>query len=463
MAKILKEASNYSGDKGRLRLPFPLWALGAALCLGACLGPPDPSPGIEKEAKTAGNEGMPGCLQGEIQGETCTEGVRSRVCVDGEFAPWSPCETEIQACQDAEEIFVGSRFFSGPTSNAIEGSCGGAGGESIFRFVAPATGRYRVFVKSQAHATLHLRSVCGRDDSELACESGPTPQQALAALTEIQLAQDQTISVVVDFDGFPAPFSLSVLRMDGGCFGQGEHLEGEGDGIKVVIVPCRFGQEDEAEFLNISAAIAEAFTEVEPYQSNTDKFSVYRVADFSAANVDPGDNYACKDSSVVAQLASSCPYDRVIALSKGNELSLAGGVTAMVAVSSNFPAQNAPGVSLHETGHLLGLEAHPCLDGPEPTEFMPPNLANCAATQISADEPCAEWSSQEYLDWVLPGDPPFDCFPGCSNNTSLYRPWQGDIPFQGSIMCHTTQVLSPGFTPVDRKILYDRLRLGADG
>ena len=71
--------------------------------------------------------------------------------------------------------------------------------------------------------------------------------------------------------------------------------------------------------------------------------------------------------------------------------------------------------------------------------------------------------TQDFLDWVLPGDPTFGCYPGCNNNLDLYRPWMSDTPGNGSIMCHTTLVLEPGFTPVDRKILYDRLTLGADG
>jgi hypothetical protein len=344
----------------------------------------------------------------------------------------------------------------------LQGSCGGAGAESIFYFQAPVTGTYRAVVNSNANVALHLRTVCGRDDAEVACNAGPASATGAAAISEVQLVAGESIHVVVDFDGFPAPFSLSMLRMDGGCVADGEHLAGDGKGIKVVIVPCRFDEADKAEFIEITDAIAAGFSNVEPYRSNPDKFSIYRVADFSASGLDPNDNYVCKDSSLVAEVASACPHDRVVALSRGNELSLAGGVTAMVAVSENFPAEHAPGVALHETGHLLGLEAHPCLDGPEPTDFIPPNLANCAATQISQDEPCAEWSSQEYLDWVLPGDPPFGCFPGCSNNESLFRPWQDDAPFSGSIMCHTTRILNPGFTPVDRKILYDRLVFGAD-
>ena len=252
-----------------------------------------------------------------------------------------------------------------------------------------------------------------------------------------------------------------MLRQDGGCSGEGELLAGYGDEVKVVVVPCRFAEDDREEFLAITNGIREAFSVVEPYRSHPELFSLYRVAEFSAADLAPDDNYTCKDAAEIAAVASACPFDRIISLAKGGELSLAGGVTALVAVSAIFAAEGAPSVALHESGHLLGLAWHPCMDGEEPTDFVPRELCNRAATQISQGQPCPEWAGQEYIDWVLPGDPPFGCFPGCNNNLTLYRPWETDVPFQGSIMCHT-QSLSPGFTPVDRKILFDRLQYGAD-
>jgi hypothetical protein len=410
--------------------------------------------------------GTPACTEGAVVEEPCEGGVRSKICEGGAFRDLGECEAdeaEPEACASAEPIGVGSLFHGDRLeSTDLEGSCGGAGAEKVFAFTAPASGHYRAVVLSGAPTTVHVRTVCGRADSEILCESGNTRQPRLTAVGDFLAGRDERVFIAVDFDGSPGPFSLRVLRQDGGCFGEGEHLLGQGDGVKIVVVPCRFTEDDREEFIAITDEIRDAFSDVEPYRSHPELFSLYRVADFSAAELTSDDNYICKDAAEVAAVASACPYDRVVSLAKGGELSLAGGVTAVVAVSDMFPAAVAPGVALHESGHLLGLDNHPCMDGDEPTDFVPPELANCAASQISPDEPCAEWAGQEYLDWVLPGDPPFGCFLGCANNLTLYRPWEGDVPFEGSIMCHNTRVLVPGFTPVDRKLLFDRLRYGAD-
>ena len=374
-----------------------------------------------------------------------------------------PPMAESAACADVEQVRVGYTSYDGPETDELEGSCGGAGAEKVFVFEAPLAARYRVVVTSNETAAVHVRKVCTDPESEVLCakSNGIVPKLDLSSLADFSAEEGETFFISVDFDNASGPFGLGVLRQDGGCVGEGSLLAGSGSGVKLAIVPCRFAEGERAEFDELALAIADAFSQVEPYRSNMDSLSVYGVGDFSAADLPTDDNYICKDAPVVTSVASSCPFDRVIALAKGGAIATASGVTALVPVSDIYPPWSAPFVALHEVGHALGLRWHPCMDGDVPTDFVPSPLANCAATKVAADEPCAEWAGQEFLDWVLPGDPPFGCFQGCANNLTVYRPWEYDVSFGGSIMCNTYS-LSPGFTPVDRKILFDRLQYGAD-
>lgn len=363
------------------------------------------------------------------------------------------------SCASVEPLAIGSLFYDGPGSAEPAGSENDT--KKVFSFEAPTTARYRVVVKSNRTASVEVRTECGRPDSQILYQRGGSRQWLVSTVGEFSVDEGQEVFITVRFDDFLPPFGIDILRQDGGCVGEGERVAGEGHGVKLVMVPCRFAEEDRDEFHAITENIRRAFLAVEPYRSNPDLFSLYRVADFSAANLPPDQDIACKDAPEIAAAASACPFDRIISLASGAQTALAGGVTALVAVSDLYPAEGAPGVALHESGHLLGLAEHPCMDGDEPTDFVPRELSNCASTQVRPNEPCPAWAGPEYLEWVLPGDPPFGCFQGCNNNLTLYRPWETDVPFQGSIMCHTRD-LNPGFTPVDRKILFDRLRYGAD-
>lgn len=100
----------------------------------------------------------------------------------GEASECNDCALEPEVCANAEPVAVGWKFYDGPDSSELEGSCGGADAEKVFSFKAPASARYRVVVESRGTASVHVRTVCGRADSELLCERDNTRQSRLSAV-----------------------------------------------------------------------------------------------------------------------------------------------------------------------------------------------------------------------------------------------------------------------------------------
>ena len=102
-------------------------------------------------------------------------------------------------------------------SATLEGTCGGAGWESVLEFVAPAAG-YWTFGFDAAHTAfagvVHLRTACEAADSELACSIDPNHSWQLGAASA-DLAAGQHVFVVVDSaSGHGGDYTLGVFRAD---------------------------------------------------------------------------------------------------------------------------------------------------------------------------------------------------------------------------------------------------------
>ncbi len=117
--------------------------------------------------------------------------------------------------------------------------------------------------------------------------------------------------------------------------------------------------------------------------------------------------------------------------------------------------------AIHEVGHTVagfahpstGTQAKPVTSGQEPNNcYLPPQGAN-----IAPQQPCPGWRTADFQKWVLPqdsqGNSPktFGCYKGCADNLNLYAPWTG------TQMMIRDDNLDYGFSPVERKILADRL------
>ncbi|MCK6574492.1 hypothetical protein L6V77_25715 [Myxococcota bacterium] len=102
-------------------------------------------------------------------------------------------------------------------SARAEGSCGGAGRESVLAFVAPAAG-YWTFAFDAARTAfvgvVHLRSACDDADTELACSIDPTRGWQLGVASAV-LEAGETVSVFVDSaEGRGGAYTLGLFRTD---------------------------------------------------------------------------------------------------------------------------------------------------------------------------------------------------------------------------------------------------------
>ena len=117
--------------------------------------------------------------------------------------------------------------------------------------------------------------------------------------------------------------------------------------------------------------------------------------------------------------------------------------------------------AIHEVGHTFlgfthpspGSQSVPIQADEVPNNcYLPPPLA-----QIDPKQPCPGWEGEAFTRWILPQDAQgsepkhYGCYRGCSDNQALYAPWQG------AQMMIRDDGLQYGFSPVERKIIADRL------
>jgi len=245
-----------------------------------------------------------------------------------------------------------------------------------------------------------------------------------------------------------------------------ESLMGHGSNINFVIVPCRFEESDKIIVHSIVNDIVEDFERTEPYKSNLDKFSIYLAEDYErTSKLDTDDKWTCTEDLKIIEVVKECVDENlvIISLGKGPTMATSRNGIAVVPISEQYKHSDSGWVALHESGHVLGLAEHSChepLGKLYSADLSHINqitgqsyIANCGVTQISENEPCEEWQTEEYSKWVLPNDPNFGCYEICGNNENYFRPWEdGNL----GIMCQGA-ASKVGFTPVERKMLYDRL------
>ncbi len=256
----------------------------------------------------------------------------------------------------------------------------------------------------------------------------------------------------------------------------------------MAIVPAGFDDgnpDDVNNFEALAQTIANGFATTEPYASNQDDYSIFRADNYIGKDVDTQSDSMWYNQTLI-QAAGVCDYNQIIVIAHSS--GWAGGAPGNYSVvGSGTPPtcdpttctgtgcpwtpscswdENISYTALHETGHTFAGLRHTCY--PESSEQkqlgeleriseiaiqQADDPVNCGVQYPgSHDLPCNEWNQAPFLNWVLPGDLNFGCYSGCDDNANWYRPWNTNT----SIMCIDLN-LENGFTPVDRKMLFDVL------
>lgn len=296
-------------------------------------------------------------------------------------------------------------------------------------------------------------------------------------------------------------------------------LAGTGATLRLAIVPAGYDDRvpaQRAEFEGIARTIAEGFASTEPFASHMDRLIIQRVDDYRGRALDPWSCAPLWHNASLIQAAAACDHTHILVVPRRS--GCVGGHPAgnySMAGPGHCPAGDCDPdqivfTTMHELGHTLAGFAHVCYPGDPrnaewdqeirtaPPIFLPWSTTGAsvgAQTDVSVDgnaqairpplprtalrnavqskeaqagdtplncgvgfegdedSPCREWQSPEVLRWVLPGDPPHGCFQGCDDQAAWYRPWPHAEP---AVMCRD-DAMKNGFTPVERKILFDLL------
>jgi regulation of enolase protein 1 (concanavalin A-like superfamily) len=268
------------------------------------------------------------------------------------------------------------------------------------------------------------------------------------------------------------------------CF----HLAGTANYPRVVIVPAGFdgtNQGDLDKYEKLASDIVNGFVTTEPYASNMDRITFWRLDDFRGVDIDFS-TYEVWYNPDLIDAADTCDFNQIIVIT--NNSGWAGGAPGIYSVigsgtpdtcdpitctGEDCPPANlgcswdlsVPFTALHETGHTFAGLRHTCSSYSREAqdffdrEYNPMNSIraddpiNCG-TQFSGDEnlTCTDWDSPMFYDWVLEGDTNFGCYPVCDDHNEWYRSWDTNQ----NIMCRD-DLLVNGFTPVDRRLLFEFL------
>lgn len=274
------------------------------------------------------------------------------------------------------------------------------------------------------------------------------------------------------------------------------HLVGSGSFIRIAIVPAGFdgaNADDVADFKRLAQVIADGFAATDPYASGLSRFSISRVDDYRGATIDPRSDQVWYNSALIAA-AAACDYNQIIVIAHNS--GWAGGAPGFYSVvGSGTPAtcnpvtctgvdcpftrscswdENIAYTALHESGHSIAGLRHTCDPARQQVEIRQLNAMELLAPYITNSAlhddpincgiafggnehvPCTEWNNQRHRGWGLPADPEFGCYAVCDDRPQWYRAWNA-VP---NIMC-IDMALENGFTPVERKLLGDKMGLAA--
>jgi len=272
-------------------------------------------------------------------------------------------------------------------------------------------------------------------------------------------------------------------------------LAGSGNVVRIAIVPAGFDNAktgDVADFGRLANIIAQGFKDIEPYKSNLDKFTVYRADDYSGKDVNT-ESFDVWYNPILINAASVCNWNEIIVIARNSGWAGGNGAGYYSVVGSGTPPscdQNTcSGTScpftptcswdydiaytaLHESGHTISNLRHTCYPlSSQALQLAQIEKVSETYTEVlfgesEEEDPincgvgfqgdpllvCSEWDNPDYLNWVFPTDQHFGCYQGCDDHSNWYRPWY-DLT---NIMCRDDE-LENGFTPVDRKIIYDTM------
>lgn len=166
--------------------------------------------GLPEDAALASDAAVePGCGDGIVQpGEDCEPNVETWGCSDTcRFA--ATCEDPVLMRTVDDRASVADSLSIAQAAHA--GSCGGAGGEHVIAYEAPAAGRLRVQLVAFAPAVLHVRRACADASTEIVCRDAET----LRFEDDLGLVEaGETLYFLVDLAGELGPDDSGTFFLD---------------------------------------------------------------------------------------------------------------------------------------------------------------------------------------------------------------------------------------------------------
>jgi len=122
------------------------------------------------------------------------------------------------------------------------------------------------------------------------------------------------------------------------------------DKLDIVFVGGNYSEDGMSQFENDVKAHSDKILSVYPFSAYSDKINVRRIDKFVDLGCKIyGDRCLSCDNAKVTELASYCPYDKVIVIVNTDRWAGCAGLYGTAAASSRYPY-----ISLHEFGHSFG-------------------------------------------------------------------------------------------------------------